>query len=182
TMTSVPTPTLSISGWTACGEVVESVRGNDFALHKGVDDGPGTERGLASDRAYRDVELEFDLKLAADACFVAKLRQAGQLDQMTNSYHLFCHPRHTYLARHHHVFQNVQLKREQWQHIKFRCCGNKIRFEVDGVLMAQIVDDHLKEGYCFAGVKSGRVSLRNVSLRELQQEHSVDAIRSDIPD
>jgi hypothetical protein len=180
TMTSVHTPSLSLSGWTACGEVVEPAGDNEFALYKAADEGPGTEQGIASERAYRDVELEFDLNLAADACFIAKLRQGGQLDQTTNSYHLFCHPRHTYLARHHHAFQNVQLKREQWQHIKFRCCGNEIRLEVDGVLVAQIVDDLLKEGYCFAGVKSGRVLLRNVSLRELQQQH-VEVIPNDLP-
>ena len=187
TMTSVHIPSLSVSGWTTCGEVVESARENDFALYKAADGGPGTEQGLASDRAYRDVELEFDLNMAADACFIAKLRQAGQFDQMTNSYHLLCHPRHTYLARHHHVFQNVQLKREQWQHIKLRCYGNEIRLEVDGLVVARIVDEQLKEGYCFIGVKSGRVWLRNLSLRELtkddpevQQEHD-DAIRNGIP-
>jgi spore maturation protein CgeB len=187
TMTSVHTSSLSLSGWTACGDVVESARDNDFVLYKAVDDGPGTERGLASDRAYRDVELEFDLKLAADTCFIAKLRQAGQLDQKTNSYHLFCHPRHTYFARHHHVLQNVQLKREQWQHIKLRCYGNELRLEVDGQVVARIVDEHLKKGYCFVGVKSGRAWLRNLNLRELAagdpvvQQVDDAAIRNSIP-
>lgn len=169
-MTTVETPALSLSGWTSCGDVVESVHDDEFALYKAADTGAGSEQGLASERAYRDVELEFDLNMAADACFIAKLRQGGQLDQMTNSYHLFCHPRHTYLARHHHVFQNVQLKREQWQHLKFRCAGREITLEVDGLLVARIVDEHLKEGYCFAGVKSGRVWLRNLSVRELGQD------------
>ena len=187
TMTNVHIPSLSVSGWTACGEIVGQAGENELVLHKAADSGPGSERGLASERAYRDVELEFDLKLEADACFIAKLRQAGQLDQMTNSYHLFGHPRHTYLARHHHVFQNVQLKREQWQHIKLLCLGNEITVTVDGVLVAQIVDSHLKEGYCFVGVKSGRAWLRNLSLRELaaddpvvQQEHEA-AVRNGIP-
>ena len=105
---------------------------------------------------------------------------------MTNSYHLFCHPRHTYLARHHHVFQNVQLKREQWQHLKFRCHGSEIRLEVDGLLVARIVDDTLRQGYCFAGVKSGRVWLRNLSVRELAKddpavEHEA-SVRNGLPD
>jgi glycosyl transferase family 2/glycosyl transferase family 1 len=186
TMTKVQTPTLSIEGWTTCGNVVESARENEFALYKATDTGPGSEQGVASERAYREVELEFDLHLSAEACFIVKLRQAGQLDQMTNSYHLFCHPRHTYLARHHHVFQNVQLKREQWQHLKFRCYGSEIRLEVDGLLVARIVDDTLREGYCFAGVKSGRVWLRNLSVRELAKddpavEHEA-AVRNGLPD
>ena len=76
----IHTASVSLDGWIACGEAVESVRENDVALFKATDDGPGSEQGLAGDRAYRDVELEFDLKLSADACFIAKLRQGGQLD------------------------------------------------------------------------------------------------------
>ena len=181
----IHTASVSLDGWTACGEAVESVRENDVALFKATDDGPGSEQGLAGDRAYRDVELEFDLKLSADACFIAKLRQGGQLDQMTNSYHLFCHPRHTYLARHHHVFQNVQLKREQWQHLKFSCYGREIKLEVDGVLVARIVDDNLKNGYCFVGVKSGKAWLRNLSVRDLAQKApeapQPPAVENDVP-
>lgn len=178
TMTSVQTPALN--GWTVCGGAVESVRDNDFALSKSTDDGPGTEHGLASDGAYGDVELEFDLNLSTDACFIAKLRQGDQLDQKTNSYHLFCHPRHTYLARHHHLFQNVELKRDAWQHVKFSCCGNEIKLEVDGVLVARIVDQQLTHGYCFVGVKSGKAWLRNVTVRELDRE--VSRSHDSVPD
>jgi spore maturation protein CgeB len=188
TMTNVQTSSLPVSGWTACGDVIESSSENEIILYKANDDGPGSERGLASESAYGNVELEFDLYLAADACFIAKLRQAGQLDQLTNSYHLFCHPRHMYFARHHRVLQNIQLKREQWQHVKLSCYGAEIRVEVDGLLVARVVDNVLREGYCFVGVKSGRVWLRNLNVRELakddpvvQPEHDA-AVRNGLPD
>ena len=177
-MTSVSTPSVFPSGWVSCGRAVETIGDNEFVFNKTCDDGPATEQGLASSEAYRDVELEFEINMTEDACFIAKVRQRSRFDQATNSYHLFCHPRHTYLARHHHVFQNIQLKREQWQHIKLRCYGNELRIEVDGVLVAAVVDETLKEGYCFAGVKSGKVSLRNLTLRELTNE---DASQNSVP-
>ncbi len=159
--------TVSLSGWQPCGQVVEAVE-NGLVFKKAADQGPGTEQGLASDEAYRNVELAFDINMEQEACFIAKLRQASQLDQSTNSYHLFCHPRHTYLARHHYfLHQALQLKREQWQQIKFKCYDSKIEVEVDGVLAASVVDGKLEEGYCFVGIKNGKALLRNLTLRPL---------------
>ena len=161
------TSLLSLNGWKPTGDSVRRMADNEFVFNKGVDEGPATEQGLASELAYRNVELSFEVKLERDTCFIAKVRQASQLDQATNSYHLYCHPSYAYLARHNHAFQHVALKREQWQQIKLRCYENRLELEVDGVLVVSVVDVHLDRGYCFVGCKNGRAVVRNLKLREL---------------
>jgi hypothetical protein len=52
---------------------------------------------------------------------------------------------------------------------------------VDGVLVARIVDETLKEGYCFVGVKYGSVSLRNLTLRDLAGA-DLEARQKGLPD
>jgi len=166
-MTKIHPSSVSLNGWELCGQAAKTSAEGSFVFSKAVDQGPGTEQGLASNDAYQDVELDFEVNPGHDSCFIAKVRQASRLDQATNSYHLFCHPYHTYLARHNHVFQNVQLKRQQWQHIKLRCYDSRIELNLDGVLVASVADEKLKDGYCFVGVKCGRVLLRNLTLRTL---------------
>ena len=158
---------LSLSGWKPAGDAVRQSDLKQVIFNKRVDEGPATEQGLASELAYRNVELSFEVKLERDACFIAKVRQASQLDQATNSYHLYCHPSYTYLARHNHVFRNVPVKRDRWQQIKLRCYENRLEVEVDGVLVVSVVDNQLDRGYCFVGCKTGRAVVRNLAVREL---------------
>jgi hypothetical protein len=160
---------LSLNGWKPAGESVQQLSGSEFVFNKLADEGPATEQGLASERAYRNVELSFEVKLEREACFIAKVRQTSQLDQATNSYHLYCHPSSAYLARHSHVFQHVAVKREQWQQIKLRCYENRLELELDGVLVISVVDEDLDRGYCFLGCKNGRAVVRNVAVRELSR-------------
>ena len=158
---------LSLNGWKPVGESVRQSSDNELAFNKPYDEGPATEQGLASEQSYRNVELSFEVKLESDACFIAKVRQTSQLDQATNSYHLYCHPSYVYLARHNHAFQHVAVKREQWQQIKLRCFENQLELEIDGVLVVSVVDEHLDRGYCFVGCKNGRAVVRNLNVREL---------------
>ncbi len=159
----------SVEGWEPCGQAIEISADGSIVLSKTDDLGPGTEWGLASSQLYQDVELKFEINISQDACFIAKIRQADQLDQATNSYHLFCHPGHTYLARHNHIFRTVSVKREQWQRIALKCYGNNIVLEVEDAPLARVVDGILARGYCFVGVKSGRAQLRNLTLSKITQ-------------
>src|SRR5215217_29584 len=163
-----PSP-LSLTGWKATGEAVQQLDDNSLIFNKSIDEGPATEQGLASEEAYRNVELAFEVKLERDACFIVKMRQASQLDQATNSYHLYCHSAHSYLARHNHVFQRVPLKHEQWQQVKLRCEDNRIEVEIDGMLAATVVDGQLEHGYCFVGCKNGRAFVRNLRLHSVTE-------------
>lgn len=171
---------LSLKAWKPAGESVRQVNDNELVFKKRVDEGPATEQGLASELSYRNVELSFEVKLERDACFIAKVRQAGQLDQATNSYHLYCHPSYSYLARHNHVFQHVALKRDQWQQIKLRCYENRVELEVDGALLS-VVDEHLARGYCFVGCKSGSAVVRNLKVRELTPATVQEPERPSLP-
>jgi spore maturation protein CgeB len=158
--------TLSLNGWKPVGDSVRRVNG-DLVFDKPFDEGPATEQGLASELAYRNVELSFEVRLGRDACFIAKLRQVSQLDQATNSYHLYSNSSYAYLARHNHVFQHIALKRDEWQQMKLRCYENRLELELDAVLVVSVVDDYLDRGYCFVGCKNGRAVVRNLSVREL---------------
>ena len=159
---------LSLSGWKPAGEAARHING-DLVFDKRLDEGPATEQGIASELPYRNVELSFEVKLERDACFIAKLRQVSQLDQATNSYHLYCHPSYSYLARHNHAFQYVAVKRDEWQQLKLRCYENRLELEVDGVLVVSVVDEHLDRGYCFVGCKNGTAVVRNLTVRELSR-------------
>lgn len=171
---------LSLNGWKPAGEAVRRVNG-DLVFDKRVDEGPATEQGLASEPAYRNVELSFEVKLERDACFIAKLRQVSQLNQATNSYHLYCHPSYAYLARHSHVFQHVALKRDEWQQIKLRCFENRLELEIDGVLVISVVDEHLVHGYCFVGCKKGKAVVRNLTVRELSGATVQEQVPEPVP-
>jgi Glycosyl transferase family 2/Glycosyl transferases group 1 len=170
-----PSP-LALTGWAPAGEAVQQLDDNSLILNKLIDEGPATEKGLASKEAYRNVELAFEIKIERDACFIVKVRQGSQLDQATNSYHLYCHPAHSYLARHNHVFQLVPLKREQWQQVKFRCEDNRIEIEIDGMLVASVVDGQLERGYCFVGCKQGKAFVRNLRLHSLPEPKVIEGM------
>jgi hypothetical protein len=159
--------TISLDDWEACGGAVTQLAENSFVLNKRADEGLGSEQGLASKEAFRDVELSFEVKIDREACFVAKVRQVDQMDQTTNSYHLFSRPSHAYLARHYHVFQTMQLKRDQWQRVRLLCYANQFELYLDGVLAATFSDKKLESGYCFVGIKSGLVFLRNLKVRSV---------------
>lgn len=158
---------LSLKGWKRAGKAARQLKSGELVFNKSVDEGPATEQGLASELAYRNVELSFEVKLERDACFIAKVRQASQHDQATNSYHLYCHPSYSYLARHNHAFQHVAVKREQWQQIKLRVFENQLELELDGVPVVSVVDNQLDRGYCFVGCKNGKAVVRNLAVREL---------------
>ncbi len=162
----------SVEGWESCGSAIERSTDNCVVISKPSDEGPGTEEGLASRDVYEDVELTFDVRIESDTCFIAKIHQSGQLDQTTNSYHLFCHPSHTYLARHNRVFRDVNVKRDVWQHIKLKRYGSNIELEIDGTPAASVVDGMLKRGYCFVGVKRGKALIRNLHINKSSREAS----------
>lgn len=163
---------VSVDGWEPCGQAAQMSGDGSIVLSKTHDDGPGTEEGLASSETYQGVELSFEVNIAPDACFIAKLHQGSQLDQRTNSYHLFCHPGRAYLARHNRIFRTVQVTRGQWQRIGLKFDDNKMELEIDGVRSARVIDGMLERGYCFVGVKGGRVLLRNLMLRSVTRPDS----------
>ena len=153
--------------WIQAGDAVTIAADGVVELNKIHDDAPGSETGLASNRAYENVALSFELWLDQDATFVAKVHQTEQLNQQTNSYHLIANCASTYAARHNHVFKRVAITRRSWQSVVL--CREQQRFElgINGETIIDVTDPHLPNGYCFLGVKGGRAKLRHIRLLDL---------------
>ncbi|MGH9203044.1 MAG: glycosyltransferase family 2 protein, partial [Vicinamibacterales bacterium] len=94
----------------------------------------------------------------------AKINQASQLDQQTNSYHLYCVGGCSYVARHCCVLEMFAIPCDTW--VKLRLAYHQGWLSVDEFDRAvhRVRDVLLPEGFAFLGVKSGQVRLRNVSL------------------
>jgi glycosyl transferase family 1 len=157
----------TITEWVHIGDAARIDPDEVIEFNKQHDDAPGSETGLASNRAYTDVELSFDLCLDDASTFIAKVHQSDQQNQQTNSYHLFVAPHAAYAARHNHVFKRVPIARGAWQSLTLRRSRSNFEVHVNGASVVNVVDEHIKQGYCFLGVKGGRAKLRNVRLVEL---------------
>ena len=157
----------SFSDWVHMDNAARIDSAGVIEFNKQHDDAPGSETGLASNRAYTDVELSFDLWLDDASTFIAKVHQTDQKNQQTNSYHLLVNGEAAYAARHNHVFKRVSIARGTWQPLTLRRSQNSLELRVNGESVLNTVDEHLKQGYCFLGVKGGRARLRNVRLVDL---------------
>ncbi len=162
-----------MDGWLDYGAISSAGPDGELVLRKPFDNGPGTEEGLASEESFGDVELLFEVKMSDDACFIAKLHQLDRLDQTTNSYHLYCHPQHTYLAMHNRIFQDIQIERGVWQSILMRWAAGLLTLSVDGVTVASVRNRLLRTGYCFLGIKGGEAKIRNIRLVSLNPMRSM---------
>lgn len=157
---------VSLENWTMLGTVAESHENGVIALQMNYDRRPGVEQGLAGKQRFKTVDLSFEVKLSQDAYFIAKLHQQDSLDQKTNSYHLFSQPTQSYLAMHNRVLARFELKRDVWQSIRFQRNQNCIRLSVEHRCLTELVEPQLHSGYCFLGLKGGKVWLRNISVKE----------------
>jgi hypothetical protein len=168
----------SVSDWIHIGDAARIDSAGVIKFDKQHDSAPGSETGLASNRAYTDVELSFDLWLDDSSTFIAKVHQGDQQDQHTNSYHLLVNPEAAYTARHNHVFKRVSIARGAWQSLTLRRIQNNLELRVNGASVLNTVDEHIKQGYCFLGVKGGRAKLRNVRLVDLSPVKPVPVIHT----
>ena len=146
---------------------MESNEDEIILLRKAMNSGPGTEQGLVSKAKYSGVDLSFEVNIESGSCFVAKIHQIDQYDQLTNSYHLMCDDRKDYFARHFHIFQNLQIDRNTWEKIRITFLNGTISFYRSGTLVFKIQDNILPCGYAFLGIKGGAARLRNLSIKDL---------------
>ena len=156
------------TGWTVHGRVLHADAEGSFVLRKAHDSGPGSELGIATEQAYEEVELRLETSIEEDACFIAKVHQEKPLDQLTNSYHLFCHPRQTYLGMHNRVLRRVGVGRGRWERLLLRRTRDLVEVEIGGRLVARVRDATLGRGYCFLGLKGGNVRIRSLAIKDLQ--------------
>jgi hypothetical protein len=153
------------------------VDGDTVTIEKTWDPAPGSERGFVTSRPASTIDLAFDVWLAPGSCFLAKVHQADQKDQATNSYHLHSDDRVSYLARHHHVFTTVAMARSAWTPVRLTCTDGVISAAIGGRPVVKVRDRLLTGGYAFIGLKGGRARLRRVSVGDASPLRLVGAAR-----
>jgi spore maturation protein CgeB len=151
-------------GWEQCGPIECRHSGEVVILRSLNPPAPGSERGLVTTRAHRDVLLSFEVMVAADTCFIAKVNQSAKVDQKTNSYHLYCQGTSAYLARHNHVFGTLDLPPGQWVPLQLSYRAGVLSACESGRTLHSVGDGVLRQGFAFLGVKHGEAHLRNIQL------------------
>jgi hypothetical protein len=150
--------------WDDIGAVVRAGDTGEIIIDPGSHRGPGAERGLASRNRFDAVDLAFEACLEPGACLLAKVHQADQVDQTTNSYHLLFEQRRAYLARHRHVFRQIEAPRPGWAKFRLVCQHGMLSLWRDGQLLHRVRDHELASGFAFIGAQGGPVCIRRLQL------------------
>jgi glycosyltransferase involved in cell wall biosynthesis len=155
-----------LSDWEDFGGIIRQESNGVSVFQKDHDWTAGSERGLVSQKAYSNIDLSFEVNIDAQACFISKIHQTEKVDQLTNSYHLFCHGSSDYFARHNHIFKRFRLDRNKWEKIRLILNNGTITIFRNGQVLFSVCDRELLKGHAFLGIKSGRVLLKNIKLKE----------------
>ena len=158
--------------WELHGNVTTVNEDGVIVMQKSMDEGAGTEQGLAGKLSQQNVALSFEVLLESGAYFIAKLHQASPGDQLSNSYHLLSRGAQGYVARHNHILRKVALPSGAWVSVRMVYHDGVISLYVNGEIICRVRDDKLKEGYCFLGLKDGTVYLRNPKIEEHTREET----------
>ena len=168
-----------VNDWHEYGALLERKRNNIIAIKKERDNKPGSERGLASQRAYGGVDLSFEVKIKEGTSFIVKIHQEDQLNQLTNSYHLFCEDGRGYFARHDHIFETLNIRENVWEKLRIVYNDELVSLYKNGRQVFSFKDHLLKKGYSFIGVKGGEVQLRNIVIADTEELSIKSNDRSD---
>jgi hypothetical protein len=150
--------------WDDLGDVVRAGAIGELVIDPGPRRGPGVERGLVGRARFDAVDLAFEACLEPGACLIAKLHQADRIDQSSNSYHLLADERRAYLARHQHVFRQIEPPRRGWVRFRLVRQHGLLSLWRDGRLLHRVRDGALDGGFAFIGAQGGRVRLRGLTL------------------
>ncbi len=154
--------------WDDVGGVVRRASDGGIVIDAGTPRGPGVERGLASRARFDAVDLTFECCLGSGACLLAKVHQAGRIDQTSNSYHLHIDEQRAYLARHHHVFRQFESPRLVWTRFRLVCGGGVLSLWRNDRLLHRVRDQALTGGFAFVGAQGGSVRLREIRVSTLE--------------
>ena len=108
--------------------------------------------------------MSFETQIERGATFIAKIHQAEQRNQASNSYHLVVTERNAYVARHNHVFQSFTMQENAWHAVAMTWSIGRLKVVVDGRVGCQVQDGLLTSGYCFLGIKPGAAKVRNFAV------------------
>ncbi|MDM0112236.1 glycosyltransferase [Variovorax sp. J22R133] len=165
TQTAAPTRAFD-DDWLDLGEVARiDATTNGILIEPGPLRGAAAERGLASKTRFDAVDLSFEACLSPGACLLAKVHQADQLDQSSNSYHLWIDERRAYLARHRHVFRKFEApRRHEWVRLRIVCREGVLSLYRNDQLLHRVRDAMLVRGHAFIGAQGGAVQVRQLSI------------------
>jgi hypothetical protein len=150
--------------WDDVGSVLRRATDGTLVIDAGPLRGPGIERGLSSRRRFDAVDLSFEACLEPGACLLAKVHQADPIDQTSNSYHLHVDERRAYLARHHHVFRQLESPRLAWTRYRIVCRDGVLSLWRNDRLLHRVRDRILAGGHAFIGAQGGSVRLRALKV------------------
>lgn len=162
--------------WDNLGGVVHRSDTEELVIDPGLRRGPGFERGLVSREPFDAVELSFEACRKPAACLLAKVHQADRIDQTTNSYHLLADERCAYLARHHHVFRQLDPPGAAWVRWRLMCCDGMLSLWRNDRLIHRVRDRELTGGFVFMGAQGGEVRVRRLRL---QRVHALETQATD---
>jgi hypothetical protein len=151
--------------WHSTGPVVHAAEDGVFIIDPGPQRGPAQERGLVSRLRFDDVDLTFEARLTPGACLIAKVHQQQRIDQASDSYHLLMTARRAYLARHDHVFRQIEPPGQEWVTWRLTAANGVLTLYRDGKLLHRVRDTVLHGGYAFLGAMGGAVHVRAVRLK-----------------
>ncbi len=157
-------PATAHDDWQEAGPMGCREAGGEIELTAIQAERPGSERGLVTSLAHRDVTLSLDLRLDAGACAVIKINQQAQFDQASNSYHLYLDAGRAHLARHHCVFKRLDVPTEAWIELRLGYRGGRLSLGIGGRQVHEIQDSSLAAGYAVISVKRGVVRVRSIRL------------------
>lgn len=150
--------------WDDVGGVARRSSDGSIVLDCGPQRGPGFERGLTSRSRFEAVDLSFEACLEPGACLLAKVQLADRTDQTSNSYHLHADERRAYLARHDHVFRQIESPRCAWTRFRIVCSDGVLTLWRNDRLLHRVRDRMLSAGHAFVGAQGGSLRLRELKL------------------
>ena len=158
-----PDPHALFGGWMVKGAGVRAATATTLMLAASDKE----ETSITSEAVLNDVELEFEVFLNAQACFVAKLHHQNAEDPNANSYHLFASPSQSFVARHDHVLGYVGLARRRWQRVLLRWVDQQLTVSLDGRVVLNLGENLLQSGHCALGVSAGCAQIRELAIRDV---------------
>ncbi len=150
--------------WDDVGGVARRSSDGSIVLDCGPQRGPGLERGLTSRSRFEAVDLSFEACMEQGACLLAKVQLADRTDQTSNSYHLHADERRAYLARHDHVFRQLESPRCARTRFRIVCSDGVLTLWRNDRLLHRVRDRMLAAGHAFVGAQGGSVRLRALKL------------------
>ncbi len=149
------------AGWLEVGRI--EATNEELVIAAGATE----EYGVATEAAFRNVKLGFEVLLDERCRFIAKVHQVSRGERRSNSYHLLLSPQGSYVARHDHTFGTLNVSRKTWERIELAWWDSRLSLSMNGHEVLCCMDSALYSGFCALGVTDGTVRVRNLWIESI---------------